>query len=298
MKFAALLTCLPLVLPTGSLNAADPPVGEPHVYKKADGRDLRLWMVEPKVAAASKRPAIVFFHGGGWTQGGPGAFNGQAEYLASRGMVGVLVEYRLLPDKSSPPTVCIQDAQSAMRWVRAHAAEFGVDPERIAAAGGSAGGHLAAFLALMRGFDDPRDDVAVSPKPQAMVLFNPVLDNGPHGWGYKRVGERFREYSPFHHVAAGAPPAVVFLGTEDHLVPVKTVKDFQAAMRRAGARCDAHFYGGEGHGFFNLKRKGGLPGKYYATLIETDRFLASLGWLQGEPTLVIPESPPDKGAHP
>jgi acetyl esterase/lipase len=258
-------------------------VGEPKVYKTVDGRDLRLWLVKSPNGwtADDHRPAVVFFHGGGWTGGSPGQFNTQAQYLASRGMVGVLAEYRLLGKERStePPEMCCRDAKSAMRWVRAHAGELGIDPSRIAAAGGSAGGHLAAFTGLVAGHDDPADDASVSARPDALILFNPVLDNGPGGWGTKRVGDRYPEFSPAHNVKKEAPPAIVFLGTKDALIPVATIETFQANMRAKSVRCEAFFYDGQAHGFFNKE-----PWTT-RTLIEADRFLASLGWLTGAPSL-------------
>jgi acetyl esterase/lipase len=200
-------------------------------------------------------------------------------------MVGIRVEYRLIPkgDRGAP-VVCVQDAKSAMRYVRSHAKELGIDPHRIAAAGGSAGGHLAAATALLPGLDDPDDDLAISPRPDALVLFNPVFNNGPGQWGHERVGDRFKEFSPAHNVTDKAPPTVVFLGDSDKLIPVQVVKDFQADMKKAGVRCDTHIYPGAGHGFFN-KKPNNDPHWFKDTLTETDRFLTSLGWLKGEPTL-------------
>jgi acetyl esterase len=266
-------------------------VGEPHVYKKVDGRDLTLWVVRPEAGSEKKaRPAIVFFHGGGWVGGSPGVFNRHAEYFASRGMVAVLVEYRLLKGKGGePPEVCIRDAKSAMRWVRAHAAELGVDPDRIASAGGSAGGHLAAAVTMLPGVDDPQDDAAVSPKSQAMILFNAVADNGPGEYGYNRVGERYKEFSPAHHISADAPPALVIAGDKDHLIPVATVERFRDEMKKAGVRCDVRIYPGQGHGFFN--GRGGNDYYYRATTRDADEFLASRGWIQGPPTLPAATQP-------
>jgi acetyl esterase/lipase len=169
-----------------------------------------------------------------------------------------------------------------MRWVRAHAQELGVDPQRIAAGGGSAGGHLAAFTGLVAGLDDPNDDLKVSPKPEALVLFNPVFNNGPGQWGHEKVGDRYKEFSPAHNVSSNAPPTIVFLGRKDPLISVKTVEEFQAGMKLAGARCEAFFYDDQVHGFFNRE-----PWRT-RTLIETDKFLASLGWLQGSHTLTEP----------
>ena len=265
------------------------PVGEPHVYKKVEDRELKLYVVKPEGWKASDtRPCIVFFHGGGWTGGTPSQFNDHSQYLATRGMVCVQVQYRLIEKgEKGPPVNCVRDAKSSMRWVRSHAKELGIDTKRIAAGGGSAGGHLAAFVGMVDGGDDPQDDLKVSPKPNALVLFNPVFDNGPDkGWGTARVGDRYKEFSPAHNITKDDPPAIVFLGTEDKLIPVSVVERFKANMEKVGVRCDAHFYEGQGHGFFNAS-KGGQ--KYYLeTTIEADKFLASLGWLKGEPTLKKP----------
>ncbi|MCX6953816.1 MAG: alpha/beta hydrolase [Verrucomicrobia bacterium] len=268
---------------------AKAPVGEARTYKKIGDRELKLYVLRPDGwKATDRRPAIVFFHGGGWTGGAPSQFNEQSTYFASRGLVCVQVQYRLLASASkAPPDDCIHDARSAMRWVRSHAAELGIAPSRIAAAGGSAGGHLAAHVGLVAGVDDPADDRAVSPKPNALLLFNPVLDNGPGEWGAARVGNRFPELSPAHNVSRDDPPAVVFLGTQDKLIPVATMERFKAAMTQAGVRCELHLYEGQGHGFFNAKGADG--GKYYAlTVRAADQFLASLGWLKGAPTLPEP----------
>ncbi len=216
----------------------------------------------------------------GWVGGNPDQFRPQSEYLASRGMVGFRVTYRVIPrGDSGPPVVCVQDARSAIRWVRAHATELGVDPRRIASAGGSAGGHLAAATAMLSGPNDPSDDLSISAAPNALILFNPVYDNGPGEWGHARVGERYRDFSPAHNIRPGAPPTIVFLGTSDSLIPVATARRFQDTMRGVGTRSELYLYEGQAHGFFNRE-----PYRT-RTLLETDRFLASLGWLSGDPTI-------------
>jgi acetyl esterase len=261
---------------------------ETFIYKHVAGRDLKLFLEKPPGwKAADQRPAILFFFGGGWVGGSPGQFLKQSQYLAARGMVGLRVEYRTIPKgDSGPPVVCCADAKSAVRYVRAHAAEMGIDARRIAAAGGSAGGHLAAFTGLVNGLDDPQDDLTVSCKPNALVLFNPVFDNSPGQWGHARVGDHYKEFSPAHNITKDAPPTVVFLGDQDKLIPFAVLRDFETRMKQAGARCDAHVYPGAGHGFFNRDSERGSW--FTLTLIETDKFLASLGWLRGEPTLVLP----------
>ena len=272
---------------SSALSAAEPIT---HIYKKAGDRELKLTVVNPPDWKASdQRPAMVFFHGGGWTGGAPTQFDKHSAYLATRGMVCIQVEYRLIAkgDKG-PPVNCIADAKSAMRWVRGHAAELGIDPNRIGAGGGSAGGHLAAFVGMVEGLDDPADDLTVSPKANALALFNPVFDNGPdQGWGTARVGDRFKEFSPAHNISADDPPAIIFLGTQDKLIPVSVVERFKANMAKAGVRCEAVFYEGQGHGFFNPGR-GGKDQFYFETLLATDKFLGSLGWLNGAPTLQKP----------
>jgi acetyl esterase/lipase len=267
------------------------------VYKTVEGRDLKLYVTRPSDwQAQDRRPAVVFYHGGGFVGGNPRQFENQAAHLARRGAVTFEVEYRLLqPGSRELPTRCIQDAESAMRWVRSHAAEWGVDPQRIAAAGGSAGGHLAAFLGLVEGMDDPADDRSVSAKPNAMLLFNPVLDNGPGGWGYDRLGERYREFSPFHNVTSNAPPAIVMAGSADKLIPVKTIHAFQDAMRRAGVRCEVRIYDGQPHGFFNFGR--GDSRYYRETLQAVDDFLVSLGWLSPGPAGQS-QTPPQRTSRP
>jgi acetyl esterase len=272
--------------------AAEMP-GEPHIYKKIDGRELRLYVFKPHDWKASdQRPAMVFFHGGGWSGGGPIAFMRQSEYLATRGMVAVSVEYRLLEkNQAETPFICMHDAKSALRWVRSHAKELGIDATRIGAGGGSAGGHLSAFLGLVAGYDDPADDLKVSPKPAALVLFNPFV-------GYKRgatpvaedriltrfgaKGQEFLMSTPANHVTKNAPPTVIFHGAEDTTVPLTQVQSFADDMKKAGARCDLVVFPGEAHSFFNHGKA------YYETVIGMDKFLASLGWLKGPPTMTVP----------
>ncbi len=266
---------------------AAPPAGT-RVYKTVGERGLRLHIEKPvDWKAADQRPAIVFFFGGGWVGGSPGQFRPQSEYFAGRGVVGIRVEYRTIAkgDKG-PPLVCCADAKSAMRYVRSHAAELGVDPGRIAAAGGSAGGHLAAFTALVNGLDDPGDDAKISCKPDALLLFNPVFNNGPGQWGHERVGGRFREFSPAHNISKTAPPTCVFLGDSDKLIGVPVLREFEAAMKAAGARCDAFVYPGAAHGFFNQE-----PHRS-RTLAESDKFLVSLGWLTSAVAVAQPAAAP------
>jgi acetyl esterase/lipase len=266
----------------GQVKERTQPAGTPYTYKKAGERELKLYVYQPGgKKSETPLPAIVFFHGGGWVGGGPAQFLNHCEYLAKRGMVAIEADYRHLDKaKKEPPIVCVNDAKSALRWVRSHSTELGIDPDRIASGGGSAGGHLAAFVGMVEGDDDPQDDIKVSAKSNAMVLFNPVFDNGPGGWGAERVGERYQEFSPAHNVTKDDPPAIVFLGSNDKLIPLKTLTTFKENMDKAGVRCETRVYEGQGHGFFNF---GKSENKYYnETVKEMDAFLVSLGWLKGK----------------
>ena len=286
MKHSRLLAVSAVWLLFAGPALADAPKGEAgktleFTFKKGKDKDLSAFVHFPEDwKQGEKRPAIVFFFGGGWVGGTPSQFVKQSDYLATRGMVGVRVEYRTIPKSGMElPTVCCAEAKSALRYVRSHAAELGIDPKRIAAAGGSAGGHLAAFTALVPGLDDPADDLKTSCQPDALVLFNPVFNNGPGQWGHERLGDHFLEFSPAHHITKSAPPSIVFLGDADKLIPVSVLREFEAGMKKAGARCEAHVYPKAGHGFFNQDPH------FTSTLIEADKFLGSLGWLKGPPTI-------------
>ena len=258
---------------------------ETRIYKNRENQDLSLQITKPQGWKPSdRRPAVVFFHGGAWVGGKPGQFNKHSEHLVKRGLVTIQAQYRLLkktkqstnPQIDKTPTPCIQDAKSAMRWVRSHAEQLGIDPERLASAGGSAGGHLAAFLGTTDGIDDPSDDLSVSARANAMLLFNPVYNNGPGGWGTARVGNRFPEFSPAHNISKDDAPCIVFLGTEDKLVPVETAKRFQKEMQELGIKSELRLYEGATHGFFNFNKENGKW--YHLTMAEVDSFLDEIKW--------------------
>lgn len=125
-----------------------------HIYKSIDGIDLRLHVFAPPETKGAPRAAIVFFFGGGWVQGTVDQFVPQAKYLAQRGMVAIVADYRVGQRHKTTPFAAMADAKSAIRWVRSHAKELGVDPNRIAAAGGSSGGHIAASAAVFDAYEE------------------------------------------------------------------------------------------------------------------------------------------------
>ena len=257
------------------------------LYKKAFGKkektpeELHLEFFYPEgFAKTDARPCIVFFFGGGWTGGGTSQFYAQAKYLASRGMVTICAQYRRSL-KNAKPVWCVEDARSSVRYLRKHAPKLGLDRERIAAGGGSAGGHLAAATATISAFDGKDDDLSVSAVPDALALFNPVFDNSPKGYGHARLGADYKRFSPIDNLDGKQPPTIVFLGDRDKHLPVASAKRYEKTMKAKGNVCKTCIYEGKGHGFFNLHKNG--RDSFVATMTETDQFLAGLGYLEGKP---------------
>lgn len=283
-KLAILLAfCLP-----GPLLAETPTLkfegAEVETYKTASGDDLKIYIFNPADHDPDKaaKPAVVFFFGGGWNGGTPAQFEQHCRYLASRGMVAMTADYRVKSRQGTTPKECVADGKSAVRWIRKNAERLGVDPDRIAAGGGSAGGHVGTTTGIVAGFDDPDDDLEISSKSNALVLFNPVYDNGPTGYGHDRVKDYWEGFSPAHNISKDDPPAVVFLGSKDPLIPVATAEKFKADMIAAGLKSELHVYEGQPHGFFN-QNKGGKE-IFLDTIRKMDAFLTDLGYLEGEPT--------------
>lgn len=266
------------------------------VYRKTPQGELKLYVYLPADwKKTDKRPTIVFFFGGGFVKGTAAQFYSKAEYLASRGMVAFSAEYRVRDVHKTTIDKCVQDARSAMRYVRKNAADWGVAPDRIVSSGGSAGAHLAAAVAIMDGFDDAADDLTVSCRPAAMILFNPVFDFGAAanmerlipGWHDRFPGETPAEkqemaakLSPIEYVRKGCPPAIMFYGTNDSLLAQG--RDFLRKSQAQGNQIDLWTAWRMGHGFFNA-----TPW-HEATLIKTDEFLSALGYLEGPPTVKPP----------
>ncbi|RAV27822.1 alpha/beta hydrolase [Sinomicrobium soli] len=247
------------------------------IYKKTDTTTLTMDIYYPEPLIKGKKyPVMVFFFGGGWVTGSRVAFKHHAKYFSKRGVIGVLADYRTRSRYKTSPFESLKDAKSAIRFLRSNAEKFHIDPDKIIASGGSAGGHLAAATATIDKYNDPGDDLNISPKANALVLFNPVIDNGPGGYGFERIGDQYHDFSPLHNLHKGAPPTIIFLGTKDHLIPVETAQYYKKVMEKVGSRCDLYLYEGQPHGFFNYKYR-----KYYnKTIARTEQFLVSLGLIK------------------
>lgn len=268
------------------------------VYRTVGDVELNIYLCNPEGHSADDtRPAIVFFFGGGWRSGSPQQFLPHCRYLADRGMVAAIADYRVASRHGVTANECVEDAKSAVRWLRANADRLGIDPDRIAAGGGSAGGHLAAATAILPGHDPDPD--GVSPIPNALILFNPAtvlapVDGDPLPTQEQRerfaaLEERFgaspESMSPYHHLRQGLPPTMIFHGTADETVPHATADRFCLGLRKHKARCDFVSYHDQGHGFFNFGRgEGDEKNKWYEdTVSRMDGFLYSLEWLDPKP---------------
>ena len=252
------------------------------VYKTVGDTKLELFIFSPEGhQPKDRRPAILFFFGGGWTNGTPKQFEPHCRMLAAKGMVALTADYRVASRHQVKVVDCVRDAKSAVRWVRQNAKRLGIDPKRIAAGGGSAGGHLAAATATLPEFEEPSENIKISSRPNALVLFNPalVLTLSGAALPITRTGVEAKRISPDEHIRKGTPPTIIFHGKADTTVPYATVELFTRKMQAAGNRCELVGFEGQTHGFFNYGR--GENKMYEKTTAEMIRFLASLGYLNG-----------------
>ncbi len=266
------------------------------VYKTTPQGELKLNVFSPagEVQITALRPCIVFFFGGGWTSGSYLQFVPQAEYLASRGIIAISADYRIKSIHKTTPDKCVEDAKSAIRWVRGHATELGIDPGKVIAGGGSAGGHLAACTALVKAYDAESDDKSISAIPNAMVLFNPALNISTlfkaRGTGDTVTSLADAEaITPNLYIAKDTPPAIIFFGTADAL---KVGGDEYVKKATAlGLRAEMWTAEKMPHGFFNKEPW------IQVTAKKMDEFLTSLGYLGGEPLIKLPENAPELKAE-
>jgi len=231
-------------------------IHQQEVYKSIDTFSLKIDIFYDRRSLAEKNnTAIVFFHGGGWAYGSPSEFFTTCERYAERGIIAFSVEYRLsidhgrVPHNTISPIECVMDARSAIRWVRANAEKYGIDRNKIIAAGQSAGGHLALCTVMINGYDEKTDDKSVSCRPDALLLFSSCV-NAIEGWCDMLLAGRRTEIwsiSPFHNIKQGLPPMIEFHGTYDDQVPVWTVQFFAERMQKAGNYFELHQYKGMRH---------------------------------------------------
>ena len=285
MKTVTLLVLVALITPclARKPGRVSGPEGKVYTYKEVDGakRELEVYFPKNHDPTKAKVPGIIFFHGGGWGGGNRDAFKYQCDYFAKRGLVAATVTYRLaskeagkeLEKGQSRKRICMPDAKSAIRWFKANADELGIDPKRVIAGGGSAGGHISLVATHNPGLNHADDDKSIDTSVAALVLFNPALQDSDAKDPDINVIEMLKPTSP---------PTIAFFGDKDGWL-----KGWNPAYEKwkglEGAKVVTEMAPGQAHAFFNYQPWADL------TLISADRFLAELGFLKGEPTLPVPE---------
>jgi acetyl esterase/lipase len=246
------------------------------VYKTIGGVDLDVFIYMPSdVKKGDRKPAVAFFHGGGWECGKPEWGHLQCDHFSSSGLVGFSFEYRLSTQHDTTPIEALKDTKSAIRWIREHAEEFHVDPDKIIGSGYSAGGHLVMCTAMVEGYDESSDDLSINPSVTAMMLWVTPAIVYP-GWftGLLRGRAELSEFNPVELIKPGLPPAIFFQGTEDDTVPCNSVVEYVSKSKAAGNRNDLEVYEGQTHLNWGENAKDVLK--------KMDKFLVSIGYLKNQ----------------
>lgn len=247
------------------------------VYRTEGGREVRLDLYLPdRPAPHGGRPAVIAIHGGGWRGGSKSDMKGMATQLAEHGYVVAAIDYRLSrPRRPSWPTN-FEDCREAVRWLRRHATDYQVDPNRLVALGVSAGGHLAALLGTNPDSTlDSSSSTETSARVQAVVdFYGPIdlegkLTSRPLpatpvglmlGPGRAAFQNRARAASPLTHLSAEAPPMLLIHGRDDELVPLEQSQTLAAALERVGIRHQLIEVDNATHGFgFHVAQRPLLP---------------------------------------
>jgi acetyl esterase/lipase len=214
-------------------------------YRNAGGTELSMH-VFPADGSGTPKAGLVLFHGGGWCKGEPAMLYRIARSLQEDGVSVFLPQYRLMPVHQASLWDLVGDAHAAMSWIHDHAPDYDLEPAKIGAGGGSAGGHLALCTELI----PPREGNR-GPRPAFLVLGNPVIDTSASGFGQSLAGNDWEALSPLHQIRPGIPATVIFHGTADTTTPIAGVEAFLRQSRDNGDACLVHAYPGRRHAFFN-----------------------------------------------
>ncbi len=227
------------------------PGAETFIYREAKPEPQRLFVIKPAGwKADDRRPALMFFFGGGWTTGTPASSIFWARFAADLGLVGIAPDYRTKGRNDASPLASVADSRAALHWVQAHAAGLGLDPARIAVGGNSAGGHVALWTAIIH--PPPGSAAEESPrlKPAALILFSAVSDTSIEtGYTPQRFGEHTTALSPVHQLDLQMPPMLAFHGDADKTVPLRQAVALRDRLHATGNVCELHIVPGGGHNF-------------------------------------------------
>jgi acetyl esterase len=225
------------------------------VYKIAGGREVELHIFYPdgyRADSDSAYPVALNFHGGGWSQGPIEWGYGDARFMTELGFVGIAVGYRLALSGDASAFDSMKDAASAIRWVRTHARELNVDPNRVLAMGHSAGGHLALCSAMFPNARERGEDGRVSSVPNMVVALAPAVDVGRDGYFIERLRGQVSaiDCSPIDNVRDIGVPVLIVHGSSDEVLPLAGIERFAAAMGDAGNDIELKVFPGGKHGLF------------------------------------------------
>jgi len=229
------------------------------VYGTGGGRDLHCDVYVPP-GQAPTAPTVLLVHGGGWARGDRTQLRSYGLRLGRAGYVCIAPEYRLTGESTWPAQ--IEDVKAAIRWARSNASELGIDPERIAVEGNSAGAHLALLAAGTPGFEafegqggNARVSTAVA---AAIGVYAPTLfSHGERARGAVPLGalvnggsdEVAAGASPLTHVGPEFPPTMLVHGTSDTTVPPAASLQMYEALVGAGVAAELHMYAEQPHAF-------------------------------------------------
>jgi acetyl esterase/lipase len=249
-----------LIQKLGSLftdTAATPtnfPDAEAFNYRDLKPEPLRLFVIKPDGWRTNDhRPAMIYFFGGGWTRGDPSKSIGWARMAAKWGMVGIAPDYRTAERFGTTPVEAVADGRAALRWVQDHAAELGVDKNKIVVGGSSAGGHLALWTAIKKTPFGSKPEDSPTLKPAALVLVSAPGDTTPAAWGNdpkltKRFGPHIGDVSPLQNLEPKMPPAIMFHGDADPTVPYRIAVALHDKLVATSNACEFTTIPGGGHG--------------------------------------------------
>ena len=277
------------------------------VYKSVSDVPLHLYVFHSKdVPQKEKRTALVIIHGGGWTGGDVEAFFPHARYFASRGATVFCVEYRLVKAGETTLENAVADCKSAMRYIRSHAADWGIDPLRIIVMGDSAGAHLSACMGTVTGFDDPNDDLQVSDAPDMAILCNPLTDFTQSSFIKVVIGgealkknkkpdieslspeiiSQAKRFSPLYNVRKNSIRTLLMHGTADKVIALSQSEELYRAMKQVGSSCELIVLPGANHAFVCTYWRA-PEAVVVDAMRQIDDYMCRHGFLQGKSNLVV-----------
>ncbi|MDY8137359.1 alpha/beta hydrolase [Aquimarina sp. 2201CG5-10] len=223
----------------------------PQEYTYDQKNNLKIYCFRPSTYSAKEQyPAVVIFHGGGWSIGEASWGFDTAQHFADMGLIAFSVQYRLQDDKNDiTPYESVLDAQTAIRWMRKNANDLSIKEDKIAAYGWSAGAHLAACAAV---FDNLNaSDEKISSSPNLLALKSPALSLLSYSNFQKRLGDKISvaNLSPAEHVSKKTPPSIIVIGRSDTVTPLSGSEIFHNAMLLHKNDSELHIYDGVGHLF-------------------------------------------------